>query len=165
NNLLNQVTRIDLITTDLFSTINNLDIDLHDHEDLDDLANLMQELEVARRDIAQIQQQLENPQVQVSSEEEPGESASEPADAIIGKWVLSSASDASTSKNNCSITSIEFSNDGNAALTFILYSTIENPISGNFSVSFDSTPFLIEEGTISLKVSDTIIGTITEIIK
>ena len=165
NNLLNQVTRIDLITTDLYSTINNLDIDLHDHEDLDDLAVLMQELVAAQDEIDQIKSQLVNvQQAQVSSPQESGESASEPADAIIGKWVLSSASNASASKNNCSITSIEFSNDGNAALTFILYSTTEDPISGNFSVSFDSTPFLIEEGTITLKVSETLIGEITDII-
>ena len=161
NNLLNQVTRIDLITTDLYSTINNLDIDLHDHEDLDDLADLMQELVAAQREIARIQLQLDNVQLQVNSQEGSGgsgESSSEPTEAIIGEWVLSSASDASASKNSCSVTKIIFSNEGNAALTFTLYSSTQEPISGNFSVSFDSTPFLIEEGTISLKVSDTIIG-------
>ena len=41
NNLLNQVTRIDLITTDLSSTINNLDLDFQDYNDLDDLADLI----------------------------------------------------------------------------------------------------------------------------
>ena len=66
NNLLNQVTRIDLITSDLYSTINNLDIDLHDHEDLDDLAVLMQELVAAQREIARIQLQLDNVQEEVN---------------------------------------------------------------------------------------------------
>ena len=165
NNLLNQVTRIDLITTDLYSTINNLDIDLHDHEDLDDLAVLMQELDAAQREIAQIRLQLVTVQTQVSSTEGSGGSPSEAiiGEAIIGEWVLS-APDASASKNNCSITSIEFSNDENAALTFVLSSTTEDLIFGNFSVSFDSTPFKIENGTISLKVSTTEIGTITDII-
>ena len=167
NNLLNQVTRIDLITTDLYSTINNLDIDLHDHEDLDDLADLMQELVAAQREIARIQLQLDNVQLQVNSQEGSGgsgESASEPTEAIIGEWVLSSASDPSASKNNCLITKIIFSNDENEALTFVLYSTTEDPISGSFSVSFDSTPFEIKNGTISLLVSETLIGTITDII-
>ena len=167
NNLLNQVTRIDLITTDLYSTINNLDIDLHDHEDLDDLADLMQELVAAQREIARIQLQLDNVQLQVNSQEGSGgsgESASEPTEAIIGEWVLSSASDPSASKNNCPITKIIFSNDENEALTFVLYSTTEDPISGSFSVSFDSTPFEIKNGTISLLVSETLIGTITDII-
>ncbi|WP_332607915.1 hypothetical protein, partial [Klebsiella pneumoniae] len=89
NNLLNQVTRIDLITTDLYSTINNLDIDLHDHEDLDDLADLMQELVAAQREIARNQLQLDNVQLQVNSQEGSGgsgESASEPTEAIIGEW-------------------------------------------------------------------------------
>mgnify|MGYP000179457270 CR=1 FL=1 len=167
NNLLNQVTRIDLITTDLYSTINNLDRDFHDHEDLDDLADLMQELVAAQREIARIQLQLDNVQLQVNSQEGSGgsgESASEPTEAIIGEWVLSSASDPSASKNNCPITKIIFSNDENEALTFVLYSTTEDPISGSFSVSFDSTPFEIKNGTISLLVSETLIGTITDII-
>ena len=72
NNLLNQVTRIDLITTDLYNTINNLDIDLHYHEDLDDLADLMQELVAAQREIARIQLQLDNVQLQVNSQEGSG---------------------------------------------------------------------------------------------
>jgi len=166
NNLLNQVTRIDLITTDLYSTINNLDIDLHDHEDLDDLAVLMQELVAAQREIARIQLQLDTVQAQLSSTEGSGgsgESASEPTEAIIGEWVLSSASDPSASKNSCSVTKIIFSNDENAALTFVLYSKTGN-VSGNFSVSFDSTPFEIKNGTISLNGCTDDIGTITDII-
>lgn len=163
NNLLNQVTRIDLITTDLYSTINNLDIDLHDHEDLDDLADLMQELVAAQREIARIQLQLDNVQLQVNSQEGSGgsgESASEPTEAIIGEWVLSS----DTGKNDCSVNKIIFSNDENAALTFMLYPKTGDPISGNFSVSFDSTPFKIENGTISLNDGTDEIGTITDII-
>ncbi|MDB3967838.1 hypothetical protein N9392_00835 [Flavobacteriaceae bacterium] len=164
NNLLSQVTRIDLITTDLYSTINNLDIDLHDHEDLDDLADLMQELVAAQREILQIRRDLATVQAQLSSPEGSGGSASEPTEAIIGEWVLSSASDPSASKNNCPITKIIFSNDENEALTFVLYSTAEDPIYGSFSVSFDSTPFEIKNGTISLLVSETLKGEITDII-
>ena len=36
NNLLNQVTRIDLITSDLSITINNLDLDFQNYNDLKD---------------------------------------------------------------------------------------------------------------------------------
>ena len=164
NNLLNQVSRIDLITSDLSTTINNLDLDFQNYNNLDDLEGLIAELVVAQREIVQIQQQLNDVQSLVSSLEGSGGSPSEQTNAIIGEWVLSSASDPSASKNNCPITKIIFSNDENEALTFVLYSTTEDPISGSFSVSFDSTPFEIKNGTISLLVSETLIGTITDII-
>ena len=49
NNLLNQVSRIDLITADLSSTINNLDLDFQNYNNLDDLEGLIAELVVAQR--------------------------------------------------------------------------------------------------------------------
>ena len=58
NNLLNQVSRIDLITADLSTTINNLDLDFQNYNNLDDLEGLIAELVVAQREIVQIQQQL-----------------------------------------------------------------------------------------------------------
>jgi hypothetical protein len=95
----------------------------------------------------------------VSSLEGSGGSTSEQTNAIIGEWVLSSE----TSKNSCSVTSIIFSIEENEALTFSLYTENGEEIEGNFIVSFERSPFLIEEGTISLLVSGTLIGTITEI--
>ena len=95
----------------------------------------------------------------VSSLEGSGGSPSEQTNAIIGEWVLSSE----TSKNSCSVTSIIFSIEENEALTFSLYAENGEEIEGNFIVSFERSPFLIEEGTISLLVSGTLIGTITEI--
>jgi len=163
NNLLNQVTRIDLITTDLYSTINNLDIDLHDHEDLDDLADLMQELEAAQEEIAQIRLQLVAVQTQVSSPEGSGGSGgstSEQTNEILGDWTFNSV----TGKNTCEIASIKFSIEGDKTLTFKLYKQNNDSIVGNFSISFKQSPFQIEEGTISLLGdSDDSIGTITNI--
>jgi hypothetical protein len=159
NNLLNQVTRIDLITSDLSNTINNLDLDFENYNNLDDLEGLIAELVVAQREIVQIQQQLNDVQSLVSSLEGSGGSTSEQTNAIIGEWVLSSE----TSKNSCSVTSIIFSIEENEALTFSLYTENGEEIEGNFIVSFERSPFLIEEGTISLLVSGTLIGTITEI--
>jgi hypothetical protein len=159
NNLLNQVTRIDLITSDLSNTINNLDLDFENYNNLDDLQGLIAELVVAQREIVQIQQQLNDVQSLVSSLEGSGGSTSEQTNAIIGEWVLSSE----TSKNSCSVTSIIFSIEENEALTFSLYTENGEEIEGNFIVSFERSPFLIEEGTISLLVSGTLIGTITEI--
>ncbi|MDB9779415.1 hypothetical protein OAB54_04115, partial [Flavobacteriaceae bacterium] len=159
NNLLNQVTRIDLITSDLSNTINNLDLDFENYNNLDDLEGLIAELVVAQREIVQIQQQLNDVQSLVSSLEGSGGSTSEQTNAIIGEWVLSSE----TSKNSCSVTSIIFSIEENEALTFSLYTENGEEIEGNFIVSFERSPFLIEEGTISLLVSGTLIGTINEI--
>ena len=159
NNLLNQVSRIDLITSDLSTTINNLDLDFQNYNNLDDLEGLIAELVVAQREIVQIQQQLNDVQSLVSSLEGSGGSPSEQTNAIIGEWVLSSE----TSKNSCSVTSIIFSIEENEALTFSLYAENGEEIEGNFIVSFERSPFLIEEGTISLLVSGTLIGTITEI--
>ena len=159
NNLLNQVTRIDLITADLSTTINNLDLDFQNYNNLDDLEGLIAELVVAQREIVQIQQQLNDVLSLVSSLEGSGGSPSEQTNAIIGEWVLSSE----TSKNSCSVTSIIFSIEENEALTFSLYAENGEEIEGNFIVSFERSPFLIEEGTISLLVSGTLIGTITEI--
>ena len=159
NNLLNQVSRIDLITSDLSTTINNLDLDFQNYNNLDDLEGLIAELVVAQREIVQIQQQLNEVQSLVSSLEGSGGSPSEQTNAIIGEWVLSSE----TSKNSCSVTSIIFSIEENEALTFSLYAENGEEIEGNFIVSFERSPFLIEEGTISLLVSGTLIGTITEI--
>ena len=159
NNLLNQVSRIDLITSDLSTTINNLDLDFQNYNNLDDLEGLIAELVVAQREIVQIQQQLNDVLSLVSSLEGSGGSPSEQTNAIIGEWVLSSE----TSKNSCSVTSIIFSIEENEALTFSLYAENGEEIEGNFIVSFERSPFLIEEGTISLLVSGTLIGTITEI--
>ena len=159
NNLLNQVSRIDLITSDLSTTINNLDLDFQNYNNLDDLEGLIAELVVAQREIVQIQQQLNEVQSLVSSLEGSGGSPSEQTNAIIGEWVLSSE----TSKNSCSVTSIIFSIEENEALTFSLYAENGEEIEGKFIVSFERSPFLIEEGTISLLVSGTLIGTITEI--
>lgn len=166
NNLLNQVSRIDLITTDLYSTINNLDRDFHDHNDLDDLADLVAELAVAQSEIAQIRQQLVNVQAQVSTQEGSGGSGgsggstSEQTDEILGEWTF--LSDPDTGKNSCEVKSIIFSLEDEEKLTFKLYTENEE-IEGKFSISFDRSPFLIAEGTVSLLVSGTLIGTITDI--
>ena len=166
NNLLNQVSRIDLITTDLYSTINNLDRDFHDHNDLDDLADLVAELAVAQSEIAQIRQQLVNVQAQVSTQEGSGGSGgsggstSEQTDEILGEWTF--LSDPDTGKNSCGVKSIIFSLEDEEKLTFKLYTENEE-IEGKFSISFDRSPFLIAEGTVSLLVSGTLIGTITDI--
>ena len=161
NNLLNQVIRIDLITTDLSSTINDLYGDFQNYNNSDDLAGLIAALVAAQNEIDLIQEQLANVQSEVAQLEESGGSLSEQTNAIIGEWVLSSG--ASKDEGDCSVTSIVFSIDGNNDLTFILHIEDGEEIEGNFSVSFDSSPFLIEEGTISLTVSTTVIGTITNI--
>jgi len=159
NNLLNQVTRIDLITSDLSSAINNLDLDFEDYNDLEDLADLIADLVIAQNEIELIQEQLDDVQSDVVRIVESGGSSSEQTNAIIGEWVLSS----DTSRNSCSVTSVIFSIDENDALTFRLYTENEDPIDGKFIISFERSPFLIEEGTISLTVSTTVIGTITNI--
>ena len=159
NNLLNQVTRIDLITSDLSSAINNLDLDFEDYNDLEDLADLIADLVIAQNEIDQIQEQLDDVQLDVVRIGESGGSSSEQTNAVIGEWVLSS----DTSRNSCSVTSIIFSIEENDALTFRLYTENEDPIDGKFIISFERSPFLIEEGTISLTVSTTVIGTITNI--
>ncbi|MDA8897825.1 hypothetical protein N9I46_00310 [Flavobacteriaceae bacterium] len=160
NNLLNQVTRIDLITSDLSSAINNLDLDFEDYNDLEDLADLIADLVIAQNEIKEIQEQLDYVQLDVVRIVESGGSSSEQTNAVIGEWVLSS----DTSRNSCSVTSIIFSIDENDALTFRLNTTEnEDPIDGKFIISFERSPFLIEEGTISLTVSTTVIGTITNI--
>ena len=155
NNLLNQVTRIDLITSDLSSAINNLDLDFEDYNDLEDLADLIADLVIAQNEIELIQEQLDD----VVRIVESGGSSSEQINAVIGEWVLSS----DTSRNSCSVTSIIFSIEETDALTFRLYTENEDPIDGKFIISFERSPFLIEEGTISLTVSTTVIGTITNI--
>ena len=159
NNLLNQVTRIDLITSDLSSAINNLDLDFEDYNDLEDLADLIADLVIAQNEIELIQEQLDDVQSDVVRIVESGGSSSEQTNAIIGEWVLSS----DTSRNSCSVTSIIFSIEETDALTFRLYTENEDPIDGKFIISFERSPFLIEEGTISLTVSTTVIGTITNI--
>ena len=63
----------------------------------------------------------------------------------------------------CELKSIKFSIEENEDLRFILLTENDDEIAGKFSISFDSSPFLIEEGTISLTVSTTVIGTITNI--
>ncbi|MDB4066335.1 hypothetical protein N9525_00130 [Flavobacteriaceae bacterium] len=158
NNLLNQVTRIDLITSDLSSAINNLDLDFEDYNDLEDLADLIADLVSAQNDIELIQIQLNSLNDEVRIIESAG-SSSEQTNAVIGEWVLSS----DTSRNSCSVTSIIFSIEETDALTFRLYTQNEDPIDGKFIISFERSPFLIEEGTISLTVSTTVIGTITNI--
>jgi len=159
NNLLNQVTRIDLITSDLSSAINNLDLDFEDYNDLEDLADLIADLVIAQNEIELIQEQLDDVQSDVVRIVESGGSSSEQINAVIGEWVLSS----DTSRNSCSVTSIIFSIEETDALTFRLYTENEDPIDGKFIISFERSPFLIEEGTISLTVSTTVIGTITNI--
>lgn len=159
NNLLNQVTRIDLITSDLSSAINNLDLDFEDYNDLEDLADLIADLVIAQNEIELIQEQLDDVQSDVVRIVESGGSSSEQTNAVIGEWVLSS----DTSRNSCSVTSIIFSIEETDALTFRLYTENEDPIDGKFIISFERSPFLIEEGTISLTVSTTVIGTITNI--
>ncbi|MDB9988925.1 hypothetical protein OAD88_06125 [Flavobacteriaceae bacterium] len=159
NNLLNQVTRIDLITSDLSSAINNLDLDFEDYNDLEDLADLIADLVEAQNEIDLIQRQLDIVQSDVVQIVESGVSSSEQTNAVIGEWVLSS----DTSRNSCSVTSIIFSIEETDALTFRLYTENEETIDGKFIISFERSPFLIEEGTISLTVSTTVIGTITNI--
>lgn len=161
NNLLNQVSRIDLITADLSSTINNLDLDFQNYNNLDDLEGLIAELVVAQREIAQIQQQLVNVQDQVSSLDGSGGSSSEQTDAIIGEWTF--PSDTNTDKSFCELKTIKFSIEENEDLRFILLTVNDDEIAGKFNISFDRTPFLIADGTISLLVSGTLIGTISNI--
>ena len=77
NNLLNQVTRIDLITSDLSSAINNLDLDFEDYNDLEDLADLIADLVIAQNEIELIQEQLDDVQSDVVRIVESGGSSSE----------------------------------------------------------------------------------------
>ena len=161
NNLLNQVTRIDLITSDLSITINNLDLDFQNYNDLDDLEGLIAELVIAQREIVEIQQQLNEVLELVTDIEVSGGSSSEQTDAIIGEWTF--PSDTNTDRSFCELKSIKFSIEENEDLRFILLTENDDEIAGKFSISFDRTPFLIADGTISLTVSTTVIGTITNI--
>ena len=161
NNLLNQVTRIDLITSDLSITINNLDLDFQNYNDLDDLEGLIAELVIAQREILEIQQQLNEVLELVTDIEVSGGSSSEQTDAIIGEWTF--PSDTNTDRSFCELKSIKFSIEENEDLRFILLTENDDEIAGKFSISFDRTPFLIADGTISLTVSTTVIGTITNI--